>query len=106
MAKQATELPRQVRSQTEFGTRGRRSRSFEDKRVPKLELGNEESRLTSGLRPLGQDSRPDYFFAAASCFAFVWKIASQSLPSFFQTVPQLYVPELSFPFDVPWMTHL
>ena len=40
-------------------------------------------------------------FVAGSSFMFVWKIASQSCPSFFQTDPELYVPEASLPSKVP-----
>ena len=40
-------------------------------------------------------------FVAGSSFMFVWKIASQSCPSFFHTDPALYVPEASLPSRVP-----
>ena len=89
---------------------GGRQQSCRDKGVYQTEFGNEDcARAASAilysppsiLAAATYGSRSDYFFAAASCLTFVWKIASQSFPSFFQTVPALKVPEASLPSYIP-----
>ena len=49
----------------------------------------------------GSNDRVDYYCAAASCFTLVWKMAIHVPFSFFQTDPELNVPEWSLPSNVP-----
>ena len=55
-----------------------------------------------GNQPAAMNHQPlPSYLVAAACFILVWKIASHSPFSCFQTEPELYVPEASLPPKVP-----